>query len=399
MQFECTEASSVKIGATECTLKDLKLKKKARLTDLIPTVCTDPKKAKKMTRMNKDPLAEEIFALGVHIILTLYASGEITVSNEPENARAETQAKLLRIGYDCTDVAFGDPPSSTLQVAAKDILAAENGSKEKLHEGTLNAHEMILLVDILCDGNLSATVAAIARGQSREAVDARDSPWEAVAVAFNDFICNEGETDPTKTYRKCSDKALKKAWTRMSTAFTTVFKNYMASGQQGGPDLDDNIDFSDHVAWVFSNEEHFTDFSNFSKHAALSQTVMNHMFKALQQFPSLSPMTVRLAEGGVEGDKILTGDDFPAPRKVSKKRKTSDSRAALEKSYRQQCDAEKMLAYAGEFQKNLEILGESIPERMKTQFRDRLAFLHDALREATGAVPPSSQAGSSSSQS
>ena len=400
MQIEITKATSVKVGEVEYTPTELEKMKVKDLLKLLPVICDDEKTTKNCKRMRKPKLVAELVALAVQKTLKTYASGQVKVPNDAEQAAAQTAAKLLRIGYDITDLEVATPASLTLTLAAKSILAQEEG-EEVMHDGKLTWWEQMLLIDTIARPDMSATVSRIMKGEDRPGLDANDNAWEVVQTAFNDFILNDGVTEDGQKFRKCTVRALKKAWTEITSAFMPIVRNYLASGQQGGPDLDGNVDFQDHVKWAFENPEHFVDFAKFSKHGSISPKVLDHMFRVTSDFPSLSPMTVRLAVGGVDGDTVAP-TDVPAPRNGrSKRRKSSrDSQrqTQLEAAYTLQCEAERMNAHASEAFTTMQMLGETtLPEDIKRIYRERLQVLFQTARSTVASGSSSAAASSSAS--
>ena len=127
------------------------------------------------------------------------------------------------------------------------------------------------------------------------------------------------------------------------------------------------------------------------------------MFRVTSDFPSLSPMTVRLAVGGVDGDTVAP-TDVPAPRNGrSKRRKSSrdsERQTQLEAAYTLQCEAERMNAHASEAFTTMQMLGETtLPEDIKRIYRERLQVLFRTTRSTVASGSSSAAASSSASSS
>ncbi|MGH7954658.1 MAG: hypothetical protein ACREOZ_01730 [Gloeomargaritales cyanobacterium] len=102
----------------------------------------------------------------------------------------------------------------------------------------------------------------------REQLDARKSsdsyvePWDEVAAMFDsDFyfahpapnIAKLEEIDPNKKRAGRDGDTLKKAYGKLRGAYTVVYNNWCASGQQGSEDEDGNVDMNDHAEAVEIN--------------------------------------------------------------------------------------------------------------------------------------------------
>lgn len=305
--------------------------KKKRLLSYAKNV-TSPADAKRLGRLGKQKMLLEMAALSDWAKVQELASrtGGPSTPAPFEDQKASTVEALAKWGYVVSAESLNAFAESddVLKAAAAAIVAAEKAKQTpEKNKGTLKTNECIRLGHALLSPKLRTALTAIGMGLNRDQLDAKYDPWEVVAAFFNDKS-NVWQTldmlyDPN-TFRPATKEALKKAWSTIKCELTKVFARWLASGQQGTADLDGNLTFEDHItaSWAFSNPDKMKPIGDFTKNSRYKPAVLGYFYRLFEKEPSLQPLAMRLADGGLDNDGTTDPKMF-----LPRKRKTQEDDA------------------------------------------------------------------------
>lgn len=300
--------------------------RKSELADLAKMLQVSQKDTKNKKKME---IAEAIFHAFVRTELRSMITHEVDgVDEEDVNAVKNT---LLELGFSVTQeelAKLADHPRGMLPGAAASILSridnkGERKDNDELSDSILKPCDNVRLINVMSDPNMIETVRKVGAGRSREEVDAKDDVWGKIRDYFNDFTNTYSrpyDTDDcvfTKDFRTYTANALKKAWSKLKTEFSKIWKNYKASGEMGTANVDGNMTFRDFAQvssteWILDNPSKMKPFADFSKWSQWSPAVLDYMFETFRDEPSLRPLAICLCEGGLD-----TESPPPAPKRVN----------------------------------------------------------------------------------
>jgi len=183
----------------------------------------------------------------------------------------------------------------------------------------------------------------VVKSLSREELDAKKcsdayvEAFQKIAESFDSDIAmshpdpSDGSIDPnhpTDIRRGRDAKTLSIAFGKLRSAYTTIYKNRMSSGNNGSEDKDGKCNVTDHME-VDHEEDHeedtvavinpylelekmkpFSDFSMRAKKNGIGPEIIDFVHKFCSRFPSMLPFLVRTlptgfgaSEGGVKRKK------------------------------------------------------------------------------------------------